>query len=167
MAKIVEDESEGEAEDGFSWIAVLEEIEKNPEEAGIANVFLALICEETEGKGVYISECARTSPVAGENWIQDFIEGLSEKDKKNIIEGKSNKAFKFGGGEVRSSIKCITLPVEEAGVKGTMTTDAVKADLPLLLGMPVLKRAKIVINFDIATQTKLSESKTRCLFKNL
>ena len=35
-----------------------------------------------------------------------------------------------------------------AGVKGTITTDVVKADLPSLLGMPVLKRAKIVINFD-------------------
>ena len=29
-----------------------------------------------------------------------------------------------------------------------MTTDVVKADLPLLLEMPVLRRAKIVINFD-------------------
>ena len=35
-----------------------------------------------------------------------------------------------------------------ACVKGTTTTDVVKADLPLLSGMPVLKRAKIVINFD-------------------
>ena len=49
-AKIVEDGSEGEAEDGFSWIAVLEEVEKNPEKPDVANVSLALICEETEGK---------------------------------------------------------------------------------------------------------------------
>ena len=47
-AKIVKDGSEGE--DGFSWIAVLEEVEKNPEKPDIANVSLALICEETEGK---------------------------------------------------------------------------------------------------------------------
>ena len=78
---------------------------------------LALICEETEGKGVL--DCACTSPVAGENWIQEFIKGLSEEDKKNIVEEKSTKTFKFGGGEVRSSIKCVTLPVEVAGVKGT------------------------------------------------
>ena len=70
-AKIVEDGSEGEAEDGFSWTAVLEEVEKNPEEADIANVSLALMCEETDGKGVL--DCACTSPVAGENWIQEFI----------------------------------------------------------------------------------------------
>ena len=48
----MEDESEGEAENGFSWIAVLEEVKENPEKADIANVPLALICEETEGKGV-------------------------------------------------------------------------------------------------------------------
>ena len=40
------------------------------------------------------------------------------------------------------------LNVEVAGVKGTTTTDVVKADLPLLSGTPVLERAKIVINFD-------------------
>ena len=34
-AKIVEDESEGKAEDRFSWIAVLLEVKKNPEEAGM------------------------------------------------------------------------------------------------------------------------------------
>ena len=147
-AKIVEDGSKGEAEDGFSWIVVLEEVEKNPEEADIANVSLALICEETEGKRVL--DCACTSPIAGENWIQGFIKGLPEEDKKNILEEKSTKNFKFGGGEIRSSIKCVNLLVEVAGVKGTITTDIGKADLPLLLGMPVLKRAKIVINFDTA-----------------
>ena len=56
-AKIVEDGSEGEAEDGFSKIAVLEEVEKNPEEADIADVSLALICEETEGKGLLDCAC--------------------------------------------------------------------------------------------------------------
>ena len=145
-AKIGEDGSEGEAKDEFSRIAVLEEVEKNPEEADIANVSLALIYEETEGKRVL--DCAYTSPVAGENWIQEFIKSLSEEDKKKIVEEKSTRTFKFGGGEVRSSIICVTLPVEVAGVKGTITTDMVKANLPLLLGMPVLKTAKIVINFD-------------------
>ena len=63
----MENGSEGEAEDEFSWIAFPEEVEKNPEEADIANVFSALICEEIEGKGVL--DCVCTSPVAGENWI--------------------------------------------------------------------------------------------------
>ena len=42
----MEDKSKGEAEDGFSWIAVLEEVKNNPE-ADIASLSLALICEET------------------------------------------------------------------------------------------------------------------------
>ena len=91
---------------------------------------LALICEETQGKGVL--NCACTSPVAGENWIQEFTKGLCEEDKKNIVEEKSTKTFKIGVGEVRSSIKYVTLPVEVAGVKGTIRTDVFKADLPLL-----------------------------------
>ena len=57
------------------------------------------MCEETEEKGVL--DCGCTSPVAGENWIKEFIKGLSDKDKKNIIQDKSDKTFKFGGGEVR------------------------------------------------------------------
>ena len=73
---------------------------------------------------------------------------LSEEDKKNIAEEKSTKTFRFGGGEVRSSIKCVTLPAEVAGAKGTITIDVVNADLFLLSGMQVLKRAKLVINFD-------------------
>ena len=132
-----ESEGEGEGEDESSWTAVLEQVKKNLEEADIANESLALICEETEGKGVL--DCACTSLVAGENWIKEFIKGLSEEDKKNNIEEKSDKTFKFGSGEVRSSIKCATLPVEVADVKGTITTDVVKTDLPSLLGMSVLK----------------------------
>ena len=54
---------------------------------------LALICEETGGKGVL--NCPCTSPVADENWIKEFTKGLSEEDKKNIIDEKSNKTFKF------------------------------------------------------------------------
>ena len=78
----MEDESEFEAEDGFSWIAVLKEVKENPEEADIVNVFLALICEETETEGKGVLDCACTSLVAGENWIKEFIKGLSEEDKK-------------------------------------------------------------------------------------
>ena len=107
----MKDESEGEAV--FSWIGVLK-VKENPDEADIANVSLALICEETGGKGVL--DCACTSPAVGENWIKEFIKGLSEEDKKNIIEEKSYETFKFGGGEVRSSIKCVMLPVEVTGV---------------------------------------------------
>ena len=71
----MEDGSEGEAEDGFTCIAVLEEVEKNPEEADIENVSSALICEKTEGKGVL--DYAYTSPVvAGENRTQELIKGL-------------------------------------------------------------------------------------------
>ena len=52
---------------------------------------LALICETTEGKGALDFAC--TSPVAGKNWIQEFIKGLSEEDKKNIVEEKSTKSL--------------------------------------------------------------------------
>ena len=126
---------------------------------------LALLCEETEGKGVL--DCASTSPVAGENWIKEFIKGLSEDDKKNIIEDKSNKAFKSGGDEVKSSIKCVTLPAEDAGVKGTITTDVVKADLPLLSGIPVQNRAKFVIDFDIDEADIFGKKLTRESFQLL
>ena len=57
----MEDESEGKAEDRFSWIALLEEVKENPEEAGIANVSLTWVCEDTERKGVL--DCACTTPV--------------------------------------------------------------------------------------------------------
>ena len=113
----MEDESQGEAV--FSSIGVLK-VKENPEEADIANVSLALICKETGGKGAL--DCACTSPAAGENWIKEFIKGLSEEDKKNLTEEKSYKTFKFGGGEVRSSIKCVMLPAEVTGVGDTITT---------------------------------------------
>ena len=83
------DESEGEDEDGFSWIAVLEEVKENPCRSRYCKCVLSLICKETEGRGVLDGAC--TSPVAGENWIKEFIKGLSEQDKKNIIEEKFYK----------------------------------------------------------------------------
>ena len=77
-----------------------------------------------------------------------FQFGAKEGKSEGYYGEKNYLDMSFGGGEVRSSIKCVTLPAEVAGVKGTITADVVRADSPLLLGMPVLKRAKIVINLD-------------------
>ena len=59
------DKSKGKAEDGFSWIAILEGVKTNPEETGVRKVSLALTYQETEEKGALDRACA--SPVAGKN----------------------------------------------------------------------------------------------------
>ena len=144
------DKKKKESKDGkpdgehFSWIAEMEEPGRI-EEAHTADITLPQIYEETDGKGVL--DCACSSPVAGENWVFSFIKSLSIEDQRDVKEEKSNKSFRFGGGEIRNSIKAITLPVIIAGVKGTIKTDVIKADLPLLIGMPVLEKAKIKIDF--------------------
>ena len=86
----MEDESKSEAKIGFSRIAMQEEVLKNPEEADIVNLSLALKCKGNDEKGV--SNCACTSPLASGNRINDTIKGLYEEDIKNITQEKWNKA---------------------------------------------------------------------------
>ena len=71
----------------------------NPENiAYFAN--LGLLGVEASNKGIIDSGCSST--VAGEEWLNTYLDALSEHKKVDVVYRNSNKWFKFGGGELLS-----------------------------------------------------------------
>ena len=66
---------------------------------------LCLLAFEAVNKGILDSGCSAT--VAGEEWMESFLDTLSSDDRRSVVFGESSKWFKFGGGELLQSIKTV------------------------------------------------------------
>ena len=100
-----------------------------------------------ECRGYAVLDCGCPHTVCGEKWIKDYIDNLSESDRKDIEITKSNQSFTFGDGRGIRSKRKMKIPVWMGGIQGTLTTDVVEAEIPLLLSINVMERAKMVLDF--------------------
>ena len=100
-----------------------------------------------ECRGYAVLDCGCPHTVCGEKWIKDYIDNLSESDRKDIEITKSNQSFTFGDGRGIKSQRKMKIPVWMGGIQGTLTTDVVEAEIPLLLSINVMERAKMVLDF--------------------
>ena len=71
---------------------------------------------------------------------------LNDEEKKKIKQFTGRRLFKFGGGEVLSSIACYKIPAYLAGKEITIVTDVVDSDIPLLLSIKAMKKAGIILD---------------------
>ena len=92
-----------------------------------------------------VVDCACPTTVAGEAWVQGFIQLLDEDSKALVQYYSSERTFKFGGGEKRVSLGVVVLPCRLAGKNLMIKTEVVKADFPLLLGNSMLKKVGAVL----------------------
>jgi len=92
-----------------------------------------------------VLDCACSSTVCGTSWFQNYIQMLND-DEKKIKEFTGGRLFKFGGGEVLSSVACYQIPAYLAGKEIMITTDVVDSDIPLLLSIKAMKKAGIVLD---------------------
>ena len=76
-----------------------------------------IVCLATaaHGEDSVLIDCACPTTVAGEKWIMDFIQKLSPEDKKRVKIEKSERMFKFEGGEKRKSKCRIDFPCNLGG----------------------------------------------------
>ena len=91
-------------------------------------------------------DCACPTTVAGEKWIMGFIQKLSPEDKKRVKIEKSERMFKFGGGEKRKSKCRIDFPCNLGGKNLRLRAEVIDAELPLLLGNNSLEKANAVLH---------------------
>ena len=94
-----------------------------------------------------ILDCGASSSVCGEVWFNDYLQSLSEYERNNIVEKKSNTNFTFGSGTTYQSLKCVQLPCCINGMKANIEVDVVKCNVPLLLSKKAMKKGKMIINF--------------------
>ena len=57
-----------------------------------------------------VVDCACPTTVAGEAWVQGFIQLLDEESRTLVQYYASKRTFKFGGGEKRVSLGVVVLP---------------------------------------------------------
>ena len=93
-----------------------------------------------------VLDCACSSTDCGTSWLQNYIQMLNDDEKKKIKEFTGGRLFKFGGGEVLSSIACYEIPAYLSGKEITITTDIVDSDINLLLSIKAMKKAGIILD---------------------
>jgi transposase InsO family protein len=101
-----------------------------------------------EARNCAVLDCACSSTVCGEDWLQSYIESLGEEDQQKVQCDPGEKVFKFGGGEIRKSKGSYCIPAFLAGQNVTVRTDVVDSDIPLLLSNKAMKRAKVKLDLE-------------------
>ena len=104
-----------------------------------------LVCESMNA-AVLDSACSST--VTGQMWLDCYLDTLSPEDLHKVTRSESESVFKFGGGTRLKSKEKVTFPAKLAGVKCQITSDVVDSDIPLLLGKPSMKAAKVHLDLE-------------------
>ena len=104
-----------------------------------------------------VLDCACSSTVCGQNWMDCYIDSLSDEDKERVLVNEGVKIFKFGGGERLKSKGSYCIPAVLAGKPVTVKTDVVDSDIPLLLSMDAMKRAKVKLDLENDTAVIFGE----------
>ena len=86
---------------------------------------------EALGKGVLDSGCTKT--VAGKDWMSEFIDTLSIKDKNYVSEKRYNSSFRFGDGIKCEGLNEVTIPVIIGGKRWMLAVSVVENAIPLLI----------------------------------
>ena len=106
-------------------------------------------CElASEARNCAVLDTACTATVTGKTWLNTYLSSLSEEDLAMVTKKDSNKIFKFGSGDRMKSCGCYTIPAELAGKPITITTDVVNSEIPLLLSLSTMKKARIKLNLE-------------------
>lgn len=103
------------------------------------------LVEEAKCCAVLDSGCSTT--VCGAKWLDEFLNGFSDVERGSIVEEESKATFTFGDGVTVTSTGCVTVPCSIGGIRGTIRTEVIDCNIPLLLSKSSMKKAKMVVNF--------------------
>ena len=125
----------------------------------------------TESFGCAVIDTACTRTVCGRKWLVNFLDNLSNKDRKKIVSTPSKRSFKFGDGVHVKSTENVILPVQIGDTSCKINTEVVDADIPLLLSKASLKRAGAILDlnkdeaimFDQPVQLEFTSSGHYCV----
>ena len=110
-----------------------------------SNRSLSDLVNESRGYAILDSGCTNT--VCGEDWLQNFIDNLSFDEREKMVISHSDQKFTFGDGRSITSKKKVNIPCWLGGKRGTLTTDVVDNNIPLLLSRRSMKRIGMVLDF--------------------
>ena len=107
------------------------------------------ILVESLDKRILDSACTKT--VSGEGRINEYIENLNKKDKKEVVcsETESKSLFRFGDGVESKSIRTVNIPIV-TGSKRTLLevdVDVIKNNIPLLISKGTMSKLEVNKDF--------------------
>ena len=103
------------------------------------------LVKEAKDHAILDSGCITT--VCGEAWLRDYITSLPKSLSSQIKVKPSNQSFTFGDGRKILSSRSINLPCWVGGIRGSVTTDVVDCNIPLLLSTDSMTAINLVLTF--------------------
>ena len=110
-----------------------------------------------ETMGCAVLDCGAAKSVCGQNWLNSYLEILTEQDRNKIIYSNSSSTFKFGYGNKVKATRAVQMPITLGSKKVQFKTDVVEEDLPLLFSRMSMKRANTQLDTSNDTATMLGE----------
>ena len=105
---------------------------------------LTLSCETIN---TAVLDCGAVKTVCGSTWLQQYMNTLSEEDRRKVTYSPSNNIFKFGCGNKLQAHELVRFPAVIGEKKVLIKSDVVDGDLPLLFSKESLKQAGSNLNF--------------------
>ena len=105
-----------------------------------------VVNNETFGCGILDSGCSKT--VCGIEWLEIYLETLSESERSKVKFEDSDARFKFGSDHIYESRGRVIFPAILGKRKVFIGTDVVDTEVPLLLSKTMMKKAQTVIDFE-------------------
>ena len=92
-----------------------------------------------------ILDSARTKTVAGESWLTQYTSNLPCELRDLISVETSTATIMFGDGKRQKCSRSVTLPARFGNLNCHVKTEVVPGDLPLLLSIKTMKRARMTL----------------------
>ena len=107
-----------------------------------------------EARGAAALDTCCTSSVAGQSWLDMYLEELDEENMA-LVEGpmESSRTFGFGNNGTLTASKCYKIPVNIAGKETKVKLDIISSDIPLLLSMSAMEKAGTKFDLEAKTVT--------------
>ena len=120
-----------------------------------SNKLKTLIAETSHAAVV---DCGASKTCCGTYWWKEFSSNLEQSDKDKITFDTSRRIFKFGNGKQFPSITSVTFPAKINNQSVMISSDIIKAEVPLLLSRDSLKKANANIDFSTDTATVFNQT---------
>ena len=130
------------------YITLMANLIKNDEK-------LSFLLRESLGKAVLDTGCSKT--VAGKVWVDEYINTLTEDEKRMIESESSDTSFVFGDGVEVTALKTVQLPVTIGSKLIKVEVDVVPNNIPLLFSRQSMKKGDVIINTKENRATVLGE----------
>ena len=101
----------------------------------------------TESSGYAVLDTGCSITVCGTEWLNSYVEQLSDFDKSNIKEIPLSATFTFGDRVTVQLMKKIALPCYLGSLRSEITADLFNCKILLLLSNRSMKRAKLILDF--------------------